>query len=76
MPGFSSRFGVTMLVHLEAWPDPRAAIQREKALKHWPRRWKLALIERRNPGWQDLWGGITGEALDARLEAGHDGGMR
>jgi predicted GIY-YIG superfamily endonuclease len=29
-----------------------AAIQREKNLKHWPRRWKLDLIERDNPEWK------------------------
>jgi putative endonuclease len=31
------------------------AIQREKNLKHWSRRWKLDLIEGMNPGWRDLW---------------------
>jgi putative endonuclease len=23
-------------------------------MKHWPRRWKVALIERENPEWRDL----------------------
>ena len=31
-----------------------AAIAREKALKEWKRRWKLALIESINPAWHDL----------------------
>jgi putative endonuclease len=30
------------------------AIQREKSLKEWPRQWKINLIERSNPHWQDL----------------------
>jgi putative endonuclease len=78
VPGFTSRHGVTLLVHFESWAEPRAAIQREKALKHWPRRWKIALIERRNPDWRDLWGEITGGGggLDARVEPGHDDGER
>ncbi len=28
---------------------------REKRLKHWRREWKLALIERENPQWRDLY---------------------
>jgi putative endonuclease len=31
------------------------AIQREKALKHWPRVWKVRLILDRNPEWADLY---------------------
>jgi putative endonuclease len=29
-------------------------VQREKNIKHWPRAWKIALIERENPEWRDL----------------------
>jgi len=32
-----------------------SAIQREKQLKEWKRRWKIELIERANPNWQDLY---------------------
>jgi putative endonuclease len=32
-----------------------AAIVREKAIKKWRRAWKIALIERDNPDWRDLW---------------------
>jgi putative endonuclease len=31
------------------------AIQREKTLKHWASKWKIALIERDNPYWDDLY---------------------
>ena len=37
-----------------------AAIQREKNLKHWQRAWKIALIERANPNWNDLYDEIVG----------------
>ena len=30
------------------------AIQREKNIKRWPRKWKLALIEAENPDWRNL----------------------
>jgi putative endonuclease len=32
-----------------------AAIAREKQLKNWRHKWKLALIEKVNPDWKDLW---------------------
>ena len=57
--GFTKRYGVKQLVHLERFDDPRSAIQREKNLKHWSRAWKLALVERSNPDWRDLWPDIT-----------------
>ncbi|MEO0428265.1 MAG: GIY-YIG nuclease family protein [Pseudomonadota bacterium] len=58
-PGFTRRYGVKRLVWFESAECPRAAIQREKTLKKWRRDWKLALIERTNPGWRDLWPEIT-----------------
>ena len=42
------------VVHVESFPDPLSAIAREKRLKKWPRAWKIALIERENPDWEDL----------------------
>ena len=33
--------------------DMESAIAREKQLKAWRRDWKLALIERENPFWED-----------------------
>jgi putative endonuclease len=30
------------------------AIAREKAIKKWPRAWKIRLIEENNPDWQDI----------------------
>jgi len=37
------------------YEDMPQAIQREKNIKHWLREWKIALIEKKNPQWQDLW---------------------
>ena len=39
-----------------------SAISKEKAIKKWPRKWKLSTIEQTNPGWIDLWAEIVGEA--------------
>ncbi len=57
--GFTARYGVTRLVWYEAHDDIAAAIRREKCLKRWRRSWKLALVERTNPDWRDLWDDIT-----------------
>ncbi len=58
--GFTARYNVKRLVYFEATEDVTAAIQREKNLKHWKRDWKIALIERDNPDWSDLFEGLTG----------------
>jgi putative endonuclease len=52
--GFTSRYGLKMLVYYEVFDSISLAIQRETSLKRWPRRWKLALIEKDNPQWKDL----------------------
>jgi len=53
--GFTSKYGVNRLVYFEPFDDIEEAIQREKTLKHWVRRWKINLIERDNPHWVDLY---------------------
>ena len=55
VPGFTEKFGVHDLVYFELLDDMASAITREKQLKKWNRIWKLALIEKQNPTWQDLW---------------------
>ena len=56
--GFTRKYGVKMLVYFKEMESIIAAIQREKTLKHWVRRWKLNLIEAGNPEWRDLWDDI------------------
>lgn len=58
--GFSKRYGVHRLVYLEHHHTMDEAIRREKQLKRWRRAWKVALIEQTNPGWNDLYGEISG----------------
>jgi len=47
--GFSKKHNTNRLVYYEQHADIRDAIQREKRLKHWLRRWKLRLIREHNP---------------------------
>jgi len=53
--GFTKRYSVHTLVYIEFHDTMEAAIAREKQLKKWRRAWKLALIERDNPQWRDLY---------------------
>jgi putative endonuclease len=55
MPGFTEKYDVKLLVYAEPHDTALAAIQREKNIKHWSREWKLALVERDNPNWRDLY---------------------
>ena len=58
--GFTREHGCKHLVWFETHTDVDAAIQREKRIKKWRRRWKDELIEATNPDWRDLWWEITG----------------
>jgi putative endonuclease len=53
--GFTKTYGVKTLVWFEQHASIHDAIAREKAIKRWRRAWKLALIERENPLWRDLY---------------------
>jgi putative endonuclease len=53
--GFTKKYGVHRLVFYEEYASIIDAIQREKNIKHWPRRWKIKLIESINPMWDDLY---------------------
>jgi putative endonuclease len=55
MPGFTSKYGVKRLVWYEDFPSADEAITAEKRIKRWRRAWKLELIERKNPAWDDLY---------------------
>jgi putative endonuclease len=54
IPGFTSRYNLTLLVYYERFFYPDAAIAREKEIKGWRRSKKIALIESMNPRWEDL----------------------
>ena len=53
--GFTKKYQVHILVYYEMTNDIESAIRREKLLKKWRRRWKIALIEKNNPEWKDLY---------------------
>ena len=57
--GFTKRHGLKTLLFFEPHDSIEAAIQREKSLKRWNRKWKLDLIESDNPTWRDLWDEIV-----------------
>ena len=58
--GFTKRYGVKILVWYEQHNDVLEAIKREKNIQAWKRGWKLELIEKNNPDWNDLYEEITG----------------
>ncbi|MFA5975100.1 MAG: GIY-YIG nuclease family protein [Elusimicrobiota bacterium] len=57
--GFTEQYGVHLLVWYEMHPTMESAISREKALKDWNRTWKIRLIKKDNPEWQDLCDTLT-----------------
>jgi putative endonuclease len=54
VPGFTSKYGLTMLVYYEEYSSILEARNRERVLKRWRRAWKFDLIEKLNPDWRDL----------------------
>ena len=51
IPGFTEKYNVFMLVHVEEFALMIDAIDREKLLKKWKRDWKISLIEKNNSEW-------------------------
>jgi len=51
---FTRRYGINRLVFVESTNWVNDAIVREKQIKGWLRRKKVALIEAQNPSWADL----------------------
>jgi len=57
--GFKKKYNISKLIYFEQINDARSAIEREKQLKGWLRKRKIALIEENNPKWNDLSGTLT-----------------
>src|SRR3989339_620471 len=53
--GFTQKYAVHKLVYWEQTTDVLSAITREKRLKNWKRKWKIELIEKENPLWENLY---------------------
>ncbi len=56
---FTKQYYLKRLVYYEPHDDIRNAIQREKNIKHWSRSWKIALIAKGSPNWDDLYDQIA-----------------
>ncbi|MBC3917582.1 GIY-YIG nuclease family protein [Undibacterium sp. CY18W] len=52
---FTSKYKIHQLVWFEQVDSMLSAIQREKQIKAWKRKWKIRLIEETNPYWRDLY---------------------
>ena len=50
----TANYKIRTLVWFETHEDFATSLQRERAIKRWPRAWKNALIAERNPNWQDI----------------------
>lgn len=57
---FTKKYFVHKLVYFETYGEITDAIHREKQLKKWNRQWKVNLIEKQNPKWEDLFPLILG----------------
>jgi putative endonuclease len=53
--GFTKKHSIHDLVYFEVTESIESAIEREKRLKKWNRTWKINLIEKSNPDWNDLY---------------------
>jgi putative endonuclease len=56
---FTAKYNINKLVYYEIYQYINDAIEREKELKEWRREWKIALIEKENPTWRDLFYDMT-----------------
>ena len=50
----TEKYSIHNLVYYEETNEVNSAIEREKQIKKWNRKWKLELIEKENPNWNDL----------------------
>ena len=57
--GFTKRYRIHRLVWYELHTAMESALQRENHMKEWKRVWKLAVIDKTNPEWQDLYDTIV-----------------
>lgn len=58
--GFTQKYNVKKLIYFEHCEDIYSAIQREKIIKRWKRKYKMNAIEKINPEWKDLYYELIG----------------
>jgi len=54
VPGFTDKYSIDRLLHVETFANSASAINREKQIKAWRREKKVKLIDSQNPAWNDL----------------------
>jgi putative endonuclease len=57
-PGFTTRYHINQLVYYEEHESIINAGEQEKRYKVWRREWKIALITKFNPFWNDLYNNL------------------
>jgi len=55
---FSNKYNLNKLVYFEIVNDPYNMVNRERQMKKWERKWKINLIEKENPNWEDIYNKI------------------
>ena len=65
--GFTEKYDVDQLVWFTAGSCIRAAIELEKKIKNRGRKWKINLIEKKNPSWRDLSDDFLDSATTRRM---------
>lgn len=53
--GFTEKYFVDKLVWFAETSDVKEAILKEKQMKKWNRQWKINMIQKENPEWEDLY---------------------
>jgi len=69
---FSRKYRINRLVYYEPFEHVETAIRRETEIKKWRREKKVALIEKKNPTWEDLaadWGKSAPMTFNPALKA-------
>ncbi len=51
---YTKKYNLHRLVYAEFWDNIEEAIAREKAMKAWNKQWKVELLEKSNPGWEEI----------------------
>jgi len=52
--GHTKKYSIHKLIYAEPYENIEDSIHREKCLKRWKRDWKVELIEKVNPEWNEI----------------------
>jgi len=69
--GFSKKYNLTKLVYYEVHDNIEEATNRERQIKNWHRQWKINLLEKLNPNWDDLSASIEYKEGDPETSSGY-----